>query len=78
MTPEQFGEIRESLGRIEQKVDGHLADDNRVHQRQDAALSNLYTKTNDLDRSRSKMRGGMTVISMLFAGFMALIGINWE
>jgi hypothetical protein len=79
MTPEQFGEIREALGRIEQKVDGHQDDDRRIHARQDAAIDTLYSKTNDLDRSRSRMRGGMSVLGILFTGFLALIGLNiWE
>jgi hypothetical protein len=73
----EHSEIMQALGRIEQKIDGHDEEDKAIHAKQDRAIDTLFTKTNELNQFRARVRGGMTAIGGLFAAVLALIGIDW-
>jgi hypothetical protein len=61
----------ESLGRIEQKIDSHLQDDDRVHARTDKVLTHLVEQqqatSNRLARYRGVGIGAAGVFSILLA-----------
>ena len=76
MTPDQSERLFGTLGRIEEKIDSHLRDDEAVHNRQDAAISTLYTKTNTNDKSIARIRGWGSGIATLGTVVISLLGLD--
>ena len=71
-----LGDIRESQGRIEQKIDSHLADDQAVHDRQDAALSGLNILTTNNSKSLARIKGWGSGAAAVCGALITLIGFD--
>jgi hypothetical protein len=74
MNPEQTTRVLEALGRIEQKIDGHMAADLEKFARHETAINNLFSKANEQDKFRARMRGGMTVMASVVTAAGAAFG----
>jgi hypothetical protein len=72
MTPEQAEKIFGSLSRIEANQNAHKESITR----HETALGDLYTKANDQDRFRARVKGGMTALGGLFTMLIALLGLD--
>lgn len=73
----EHSQIMQALGRIEQKIDSHLVEDKEVHHRQDDAISTLYSKANEHDRFRARVKGASAAGGAIFTALLALVGIDW-
>lgn len=68
-------EVLRSLGRIEQKVDGHIVESAAVHTRHEAAIGTLYSKANEAERFQARTKGvvkGASLVSTVIAGGIGL------
>ena len=74
MTPEQSVEVIKTLSRIEQTC-VNIKETNDRHER---AINANHRRTDEHDKKFARMKGGMSVLAILFTGFLALLGLNWE
>ena len=73
---DNHNQIMQALGRIEQKIDSHLEDDDRVHDRQDGAISDLTTASQNNRAAIAKVRGVGAGVSGLFVIVLAALGLD--
>ena len=73
MTPEQTDHVIGSLGRIE----ATLVAVKETNERHEQAINASHRRIDDHDKSRARMRGGMTVIGGLFTALIALVVSPW-
>ena len=79
MTPEQTERLFSTLGRIEQKIDSHLTDDDAVHARQDRELSELETRVVGTERAITRAKGWGAGVGTVMMGLLALLGLDtWK
>jgi len=75
MSTEQMARIEHALGRIEQKIDGHLEVDRLASSQQMTINADLYAKYATQDQFRSRVKGvakGASVMVGLIAGVVGL------
>lgn len=67
MTPEQTERLFSTLGRIEQKIESHVVNDEKVHNTQSGDIKSLYSKVNGVEKTQARHRG-------IALGFTGVIG----
>lgn len=70
-------DIKTSQGRIEQKIDSHLDDDDRVHARQDKAITVLVEKQNVTEKTMARHRGIALGVTGVFSVLLAIIKLDY-
>lgn len=69
-------DVMAALGRIEQKIDGHMEEDAVIHSRHEEALGTLYTKTNKNTSDISRIKGYGAGVTGVMAVVMSAIGLD--
>lgn len=68
MSPEdRHADLMLMLGRIEQKIDSHLAADDLVHAAHTASLHAAHKRIDEHDKFRARVKGGTAVLGALAA-----------
>ncbi len=73
---DNLSDIKASQQRIEQKIESHIDEDRSVHNKQDNALSELYTKTSRNTTSIARIKGIGAGIGGVFTFLLAIFGID--
>lgn len=73
---DQHSEIMQALGRIEQKIDGHVHQDEEVHERQERAVNDLFSKVNTVEKTQARHRGIALGAMGVFSSLLAFIKWN--
>ncbi len=67
-TPEdRHAAVMLMLGRIEQKIDSHLAEDTLIHASHQASLHAAHKRIDEHDRFRARVKGGTAVLGAVAA-----------
>lgn len=74
MTPEQTERLFSTLGRIEQKIDSHLADDAAVHRRHETELNDLDLRVGANEKQIARAKGWGAGVGSVMAAVIALLG----
>lgn len=71
----RHAEVMRALGNLEGKLDAHIKSQADTVTRHEAAISTLYSKTNDHDRRFARLRGAATVLGAI--GGLITAAFTW-
>lgn len=72
----EFAEILGALGRIEQKIDGHMEEDSRRFHAHGRSIDELFSKANEADKFQARAKGiakGVSVVVCLIIGVAGVL-----
>ena len=70
-------QVMQALGRIEQKIDSHLQDDDKVHQRHDNILTTLVERQGKTEKTMARHRGIGIGVAGVFSVLLAVIKLDY-
>jgi len=73
MNPEQTQTVLTTLARIDERQESIK----EIIERHETALSDVTAKGHNHDTKFARMKGGMTVMGILFTGLLAMVGLEY-